>query len=65
MSFKLKYKDRTGVEIEMDFEMVEFDVSGNFIVTGEDKITGETHRFVWKSADYDPTPEDFPPGNPD
>ena len=64
MSFKLKYKDKEGVDIELDFEQVEFDVSGDFVLTGEDKLTGEFYRFIWKSYDFDPLPEDFPPANP-
>jgi hypothetical protein len=57
----LKYKDKDGIEIELDFDQVEFDVSGNFILTGEDKINGGFYRFLWRSLDQDPIPEDYPP----
>ena len=54
MAFKLKYKDKDGVEVELDFEQIEFDDNGFFILTGEDKVTGEIHKFVWEVAQREP-----------
>ena len=64
MSFKLKYKDKEDVEVELDFEQVAFNYDGNFILTGEDKVTGKFYRFIWRAHEYYPLPVDFPPANP-
>jgi hypothetical protein len=58
MSFKLKYKTKDGTEIELDFEQVEFSPDGHFTLHAEDKTTGDFYRFIWRSRDIDPIPED-------
>jgi len=59
MSFKLKYKPDEGPDIELDFEELEFTVDGKFILVAEDKSTGDFYRFIWRSLDIDPIPDDL------
>ena len=50
MSFKLKYKPKEGEGIELDFEQVE-QTSLGLLLVGEDKVSGDTYRFIWLSDD--------------